>query len=367
MNDVLIDSSTQYDATRFLFAKHAVIETRNYVFPTPDSLYFIKLGKISVAGESHTITVLNAQLQHRGTRSEFEKKLPRRDQMYDVVLPKVVLSGVNWRDLVNGEKIFSKQMQIYGGTVSVFSDLSIPLGEGQPMNHFPHQLVMMIPIPVLVSQLKFHQLKVIFQQYNPETKSTGMVTVSHINGIAEHITNIPAEIKRSPQTLLSASGLFMNKVQLAARFRFDLSKYRSGQFSVDVAMDSLNKNVVNPIAQPLGRFTVKNGQMQHGTTHIEGDNFNLQGTIQVDYSDLHLTPLKSDSGRGGLKKNHLKSFFANTIFIKNANPQGGELREPTFTVGRDHHENFVAYIWTAILTGLCKTIGVPVKLVVKEN
>jgi hypothetical protein len=80
-----------------------------------------------------------------------------------------------------------------------------------------------------------------------------------------------------------------------------------------------------------------------------------------------LTPSKSNSAKGGLKKTHLKSFFANTILIKNANPQGGESRDPSFTVGRDHHENFVAYIWTAILTGLCKTIGVPAKLVVKEN
>src|SRR5262249_882834 len=152
---------------------------------------------ISLAGESRTITILNAQLQHRGSRREFESKLPRRDQIYDVTLPKVVLSRVNWLDLVNREKIFSKETEIYGGTVNVFSDLSLPLGAGQPMNHFPHQLVMMIPIPVLVSQLKFHQLKVIFQQYNPETKSTGMVTVNHINGSAEHITNIPTEIKRS--------------------------------------------------------------------------------------------------------------------------------------------------------------------------
>jgi hypothetical protein len=367
MRDVLIDSSTQYDASRFLFARHALLETRNYVFPTPDSLYFIKLGKISLAGEAHTITVSNAQLQHRGSRQEFEKKLPGRDEMYDVVLPKVVLSGVNWMDLVNGEKIFSKKTEIYGGTVSVFSDKSLPLGDQQPMNHFPHQLVMMIPVPVIVSELKFHQLKVVFRQYNPETKSTGTVICTHINGAAEHITNVPAEIKRLPFTFLSATALLMDKVPFSVRFKFDLSKYRSGQFSVDVKMDSLDRNIANPIAEPLGRFTVKKGQMQSGTTHIEGDNFNLHGTIDVHYTDLHLTPLRADSAKGGLKKNHLKSFFANTIFIKNANPQGAELRQPSFTVGRDHHQNFVAYIWTGILTGLCKTIGVPVKLVVKSN
>jgi len=367
MNDILIDSSTQYDAGRFLFAKHALLETRNYTFPTPDSLYYVRLGRISLTAEKHEVTVLNAQLQHRGSRQEFEKRLHGRDEMYDVSLPKVVLHNVNWWQLVNREKIVSTKTDFYGGTVSVFSDLSIPLGAKKPMNHFPHQLVMMIPVPVLVSELNFHQLKVIFQQYNPETRSIGMVTCTNISGTARHITNIRDQIKGLPYTSLTAKALFMNKVPMAVRFKFNLANYQSGQFSANVNMDTLNKITINPIAEPLGRFTVKNGQMQQGTAHIEGDNFNLHGTVEIFYTDLHITPLKSDSTHGELKKNHLKSFFANTVFIKNENPSGNDLRQPAVTVGRDHHQNFVAYIWTAILTGLCKTMGIPVKLVVKNE
>jgi len=367
MNDVLIDSSTQYDASRFLFAKHAVLETHNYKFPTPDSLYYVKLGKISLVGEKHEVTVLNAQLQHRGSRQEFEKKLRSRDEMYDVTLPKVVLYNVNWWQLLNREKIVSTKTDIYGGIVSVFTDLSLPLGDNKPMNHFPHQLVMMIPVPVLVPELNFHQLKVVLQQYNPETKSTGTVTCTNISGTARHITNMPGEIRRSPYTSLTAKALFMNKVPMDLRFKFNLAHYRTGQFSVDVKMDTLNKITINPIAEPLGRFTVKNGQMQQGAAHMEGDNFNVHGTVEIFYSDLHITPLKSDSAHGELKKNHLKSFFANVVFIKNENSQGKDSRQPEVSVGRDHHQNFVAYIWTAILTGVCKTIGIPVKLVVKSQ
>lgn len=367
MNNVLIDSSTQYDSSRFLFARHAVLETRNYTFPTPDSLYYVKLGKISLTGERHEVTVLNAQLQHRGSRLEFEKKLHGRDEMYDVTLPKVILKNVNWWQLVNREKIVSSKTDIYGGTVSVFSDLSLPLGAKKPMNHFPHQLVMMIPIPVLVSELNFYRLTVIFQQYNTETRSTGMVTCTNITGTARHITNMPGEIRSLPYTLLTAKALFMNKVPMTVGFKFNLANYKTGQFSVDVHMDTLNKITINPIAKPLGRFTVKDGQMQRGTAHMEGNNFILQGRVKILYTDLHITPLKSDSARGELKKSHLKSFFANIIFIKNANPQGNNLRQPEVSLGRDHHQNFVSYIWTAILTGLCKTIGIPVKLVVKER
>jgi len=367
MKDILIDSSTQYDNKRFLFAKHALIETTNYSFATPDSLYFIKLGKLSLVGEKHEVTISNAELQPRGTRQEFVKKLTTRDEMYHVVMPKIIFSGLNWWQLLNKEKIVSDKADIYGGTVSVYSDLTIPKDDAVPLNHFPHQLVMMIPQPVSVSELRFHDLKVIFTQFNPETRSMGKVTFNNINGVAKHITNIPAEIKRSPFTLLSAKSLFMNEVPLTVSLKFDLSKVKTGQFAAEVRMDTLDNHIINPIAEPLGRFTVKRGKMQQGIARVDGDNNNLHGTLELYYNDLHITPLKSDSSNGQLKRNHLKSLLGNIVYIKNENPQAGELRSPDYIIVRDHHLNFVSYIWATIMTGILKTIGVPVSLVQKNQ
>jgi len=159
----------------------------------------------------------------------------------------------------------------------------------------------------------------------------------------------------------------MNKVPMSVALKLDLSKVKTGQFSGDIRMDTLDKFIVNPIAEPLGRFTVKRGQMQQGIAHVEGDNYNLHGTIAFYYNDLHITPLKGDSSNGGLKKAHLKSFAANIIYIKNENPKGDELRKPEYTVDRDHHLNFVAYIWTTLMTGILKTIGVPVSVGLKRQ
>jgi hypothetical protein len=177
---------------------------------------------------------------------------------------------------------------------------------------------------------------------------------------------MPAEIKRSPYTFLSATGLFMNKVPLEVKFKFDLLKYRTGQFSAEVHMDTLDRSIVNPIAEPLGRFTVKSGQMQKAIANVSGDNYNTSGSIDFYYTDLHLTPLKSDRANGQLKRNHIKSFFAN-IILKNKKPKENELRKPEYIVGRDYHLNFVAYIWTTILTGICKTISIPPRLVIKKQ
>jgi hypothetical protein len=243
----------------------------------------------------------------------------------------------------------------------------LPYGPPQPKNHFPHQLVMAIPVPVLIDEIKVNDLKVKYEQYNPDTRSTGAAAFTNIDVSVQHITNIPAEIKRSRYTVLSASGLFMSKVPLTAKFKFDLLKQHTGQFTAEVHMGTLDKEIINPVAEPLGRFSVKSGQMQEAAVLIEGDNFNLHATADIHYTDLHITPLKSDSTNDGLKKNHLKSFFANILFIKNSNKPGDKLRKPVYDVDRDHIDNFVSFIWNTIMTGLLKTAGIPVKLVIKEH
>ncbi|MES1215914.1 MAG: hypothetical protein ABUT20_10380 [Bacteroidota bacterium] len=367
MNDVLIDSSTQYDAGRFLFAKQAVLETKNYSFATPDSLYFVKLGTIRLEGEKHTITLSNTALMPRGNRQQFEKKLPGRDQMYTVDLPKITMTDVDWWNLVNKEKIIAKKTAIDGGTVSIFYDESLPVGPLQPQNHFPHQLVMSIPVPVLIDELKFNNLKVIYEQYKPDTKASGTSTFTNIKGEARHITNIQAEIKKLRYTVLSASALFMNKTPLTAKFSFDLVKQKAGQFSTDIHMGALDKETINPIAESLGPFLVKSGQMQEGTVNITGDNLNLNANMDLRYTDLHITPLRPDSSSDGFKKKHFTSFIANIIFIKNDNPKGGKLRQPSYNLGRDHYDDFVSFIWHTIVAGLLKSIGIPLKLGMEKH
>jgi hypothetical protein len=160
----------------------------------------------------------------------------------------------------------------------------------------------------------------------------------------------------------------MNKTPLTTKFSFDLVKQGTGQFTTDIHMGTLDKETINPIAEPLGPFIVKSGQMQEGTVNMEGDNLNLNATMDVHYTDLHLTPLKPpDSTNEGLKKKHVTSFIANMIFIKNDNPNGGKLRKPSYNLGRDHYDNFVSFVWHTIVKGLLKSIGIPVKLGMEKH
>jgi hypothetical protein len=366
INDVLIDSSTQFDTKRFLFAKHATIKTKYYMMPTPDSLYFFKTGEISISGEQHSVTALDIELKPRGNRQWFESKQSHRKEMYHMVIPKIVLSDVDWWAMVNHEKFITKKAEISGGLFSIFLDRSLPHNASIKIDNFPQQMLMEVKIPISVNKVELRKLNITYEEYNPEANKGGIAYFDNINGEMNYVSNISTDIKKHPVLKFAAKGLFMHHVPMDGSFNLDLSKYKTGDFTADVKMDTLDKETINPIAEPLSLFSVKTGQMQKAIAHVEGNNFNAKAKLGFAYTDLRITPLKKTDQNVQIKNKHVTSFIANTFLIKNNNPaKGKELRQPEYAVERDHHGNFFNMIWITILTGILKTIGIPVKLVVK--
>ena len=159
----------------------------------------------------------------------------------------------------------------------------------------------------------------------------------------------------------------MHEVPFSATFRFNLVKHKTGDFSVNMHMGSMDSAIVNPISRPMGLFSFKSGELQQSSGHVEGDNLLATSNLELLYKDLHITPLKRDKGdTTNLKKKTVTSFIANTFFVKDANPSKGEdIRKPTVTVQRDHYDGFFRFVWKSVLAGVLKTIGVPQKYMKK--
>jgi hypothetical protein len=74
LKDLLIDSSTQYDANRFLFAKNADLSLGKYSLPTPDSLYFFSCSSLSISAESRRLTASALNLLLGLLKKRFNKR-----------------------------------------------------------------------------------------------------------------------------------------------------------------------------------------------------------------------------------------------------------------------------------------------------
>ena len=366
MNDIRIDSCTQFDKSRFLFAKHALLGLSNFSLRTPDSLYLFKAGNISISGEQHAVTLLNTELMPRYGREEFEKRLSTRRELFHISIPRITLTDIDWWAMINKEKILVKEAAIFDGNINAFFDLSLPRRSIINIKNFPHQMLMKLPLMLLVKKLDVHRFKISYEEYHPDIKKSGFLTLDNIKGIITNTSNIPLEIKKQPIAVFSGSCRFMKQVPLSLKLQFDLSKSSTGAFTADLNIAAMEKESINPIAGPMGLFTLKSGHFQEGKAHVEGDNLLAKGKVAMYYSDLSITPLKEQfDEHGKLKKKHLTGFIANTFLIKKSNPEHGQFREPDFSVYRDHHANFFNFVWMAVMTGILKTVGIPSRFVIK--
>lgn len=362
ISKLLIDSSTQYDKDRFLFAKKAELSCKDYTTTTPDSLYRFKIGYLSVHAQTHVMIAEDVSLTPRDSKEEFEKKLSFRKDRYAMSFPKVVFQDVDWWSFANNEYFFSKKADVYNAKISDYIDGSLPKVPSVKQDNFPSQLLMRIPLKINLEKVNFHQLNIVYEAYNPISKQSSSIYFANIYGVLNNITNVSSQIKKNTKTKFSGTGLFMKQIPLTCKFQFDLSKYKMGDFSIDINLAETNKEVLNSFTEPLSLFTIKSGTMQQGNAHIEGNNFFAKCRLLMLYNDLHLTPLKKDNDSDDLKKKTFTSFIANTFLIKNNNPsRGGAPRNAEILIQRKEKDGYFALVWRAMLTGIVKTIGIPEK------
>jgi hypothetical protein len=359
MKELLIDSTTQFNKNRFLFSRFAEINFKNFKLPTKDNLYWFNAGSVSISANNKKLIASNVSLKPGMTKKEFQKKLKYRQVMYNIAIPRLQLQAINWWNLFNGEGLQAEELDINKAKCTIYLDRTLQPAN-KPPNDFPHQLLYSLNVPVQIKKLNLKRAAIVYQEYNPLSKNTGTVYLTSVNARVTNLTNETDVIKWNNKTVLTATAIFMHKAQLKTRFQFNLSKIKTGAFITNIQMGAMDNEVLNPIAEPMGLFQIKSGNLQKATASIQGNNYSASGKVLVLYDDLHITPLKpAGSDTTEIRKKHLVSFFANTFIVKNENPsKGQEPRSADASFKRLVGSDLFNLVWKTMLVGTLKTIGV---------
>jgi hypothetical protein len=360
MNDVLLDSSTQHDRKGFLFAKQATLAIKQFSMRTTDSLYTVQFAAINLSATEDKLSASGISIRPRLSRQQFRERHSQRKEMYELFIQRLSLLQVDWWSLANEGKLLAEKAVIDGAACKVFLDRSLPFRDIRPDN-FPQQLLMRLPVAVSIATVQLNGSDLSYSEYNPGMNKTGTIYISSMKGQLTNVTNIREQISRKKILAINASGLFMHRVPMSMGFQFDLSKYKTGDFSMSLDIGKADSSVLNPVTAPLGEFMIKKGQIEKGTARVWGDNFKTHGKGELRYKDLYLIALKKhDDETGRIEKKTVASKLANAILIKNNNPSGDEeIRRVEPQLERESKLSFFAFVWKTIFLGILKTIGLP--------
>lgn len=353
--DIKIDSSTINDSTRFLFAKDAVVFIKGFSQVTPGNKYHFDIDSIAVRPLYGTLQFYDLKLEPEGTKEEFGKRVGHQQDRYDIKIKKGYVQNIDWFSILSEDGFYGDAIKIDGGVINIYHDRSLPDGPVKS-NNFPHQMLMKAPFPVAIKKMLIKDLFVSYEELNPVSGHTGIVEFYNINGEINNLVNIPSAIEKNPFVTINASADFMNAGKLNAVFRFDLTKEKTGDFSVDATLGTMDGLRLNKITEGLALIKIKSLQVDKLQTHIAGSGKSANGNVQFTYHDLAFDVLKNDDGE--LKKRGLFSFIANTIMINKSNPAKENKPAKQFSISRQHdpHRSFFNLVWKTLLDGVLKTV-----------
>jgi len=351
-DDIEIDSLTQFDTTRFLYAKHAAIYLPNYSFRTSDSLYFVKADSIILHAAQKTLNATGLAITPRYNKQEFSKKLTFYKDRYDIKFDSASFNNVDWYHLISGEGFSATSVLLVNGSMEVYVDRNIPLSSKSKVGNYPHQLIMKLDLPAQVDTINIKNFTFNYKELNPKTQKVGVVIFNNIDGTITNVTNIKERIAANKIMLVKAHGHLMEKADINATFAFDLTKTKNGDFSVDADLGPMDGTALNPATTVLGMFEINSLSIKKLSTHVSGNNNNANSTVFFVYDDLKITALKQDDS-GKLKHRGFISFVANTFVINKSNTS----KKTKGYFKRDVHRSFFYLIWKTILQGITSTVA----------
>lgn len=358
--DILLDSTTQFDRRRFFFTKTGRINLRDYTLNTDDGLYQLNIQDVQIQTHVRNIQLSKLQFKPRLTKANFYNRVKVARDIYELQISQVNLADVDWWSSMAEESLLVHKVDLKGGGIRIYKDRSKPPEPESKVGKYPHQLLLKAPLQMKIDSMQVHDFDVAYTELNPKSGQTGTVQFSRINGIIEHVSNIPAEIQKNRVCKIEARALFMKKAPLKAEFLLDLPNASKGNFRVNMSMGAMNGADLNSITVPLGLLRVNSINIKSLEASVKGNNYSATGTVKFLYNDLNITALKEAGDT--LKKRGLLSFIANTFVLKKENPaRGRPARVEPGNWLRDTHKSFFNLVWKTIFAGAGKTIGYKVK------
>ncbi len=363
-NKILIDATTEYDTTRFLFAKEAMISLKDYSFRTSDGFYFLKADAVSISAPKNTMEITGFSLKPAMSRTAFDKATGFRKEQYDITVGSMGINQINWWDLLNEDGLTADTIKISDSKVKVYMNRSLPAPQKSKVGSFPHQLLMKLELPVKINKIKVAGLDLQYEEYNPKSGKSAEISFDNTSGTISNITNQAGEIGKDPYMRVSAQSFFMRDAPMQSDFSFDLAHYKEGIFQVDMKLTKIKKEQLEKVANGLGLFSIKSLNIKSLQAHVDGNDKLGKGTVLLLYDDLKVVPLKKDDDKkDGMKERNLLGFVINSFVIKGSNPSGNEKpRNPTEQFVRENDKSFFNLVWKSILVGILKTVGANPKL-----
>jgi len=349
--DLLIDSVTQKDTSRFYCFKDVQVEVNNFARPSDNGLYRYTIKQL-------LYSTLTSQLQAYGVGlvpaadSVFIKRNVRTWFTFNT--DTLELSHFNFLKYNKYRMLNAANLTFRRGNFIVSTNPATKPPKGNRLLTFPNVAVHLLHNDLTLDTVDLNNINITYRGHGKKSHKQGMLSFNNTNGSIYNITNNEAALARNNTMKLQLSSRLMDSGPMEADMTFNLTdSARSYTYKGTVGLMDLED--LNKATMPFGLVKITSGWLDQLSFDIKANRYVSQGNVSFLYHDLKIHVLKIDTATHQYRHRAIVSLLANALIVKRNNP------DRIGYIPRTYEVKYVSQPDTAFFKSVWKTLAIGIK------
>jgi len=357
VSDILIDSLSQFDTTRFYHTRTIDIDMPGLRYETPDSFYYVSFDRLQIATLYRQVTLSGLKYAPRMDKAEYFKRKQQAKDMVLLAFPTIRLEDIDLHRFVRSQKLYAGSLHIDSGTVAIANDLRYPKKPTNKIGKSPHQLLLKLKQPIKIDSVLMNNVDISYAEVSKKYMKEGQITFNRTSGVFHNVTNDSVALLQDKTMVANLSTYMMNTGRLDVEFTFDMLDKR-GAHSYKGKLGPMNGKPLNRIITPLLNAEVASANIKGLSFDVKADDYRSRGSLRFDYNNMRLNLLANDQ-HGEKSSKKVISFLANSFIINDSNPDAnGKYHTGRINFVRPEDFSFFKALWQSLLQGIKECAGI---------
>lgn len=366
--DFLVDSLSQTDKKRVLYCRSIGFAIGNYTTVTKDKMYTIKVDSVMGSLTQKKMVVKGAKVIPMHAELPFSRKYAVQKDRYHLSFENIGFEDVDFLRLNASGDLQMRKLTIGPARIAVFMNRELPPPNFDKARNFPIAALKRAPMGISIDTVHVAQVDVAYTEYNPQSGEKGTVHLKKLSGNVVNVSNDSLLLAKKRHAYANLTAYIMERGKMDVAIDFDLGA-KDLAFSYQGKIGSFDLKILNPLAKPLGLVAIESGKVEAATFLVKANQYGAKGTVKFLYNDLKIQLLAPKNGQP--EKKGVLSFLANTLLVKNNNPdKGGAARVAQIVHRRESQASFFNLMWKSVFVGIRENVGlgmVPMKKMAKPK
>jgi len=278
-----------------------------------------------------------------------------RKTKFQVFLPQLKISGIDYKSLFLGWKYQAHIIQIKEASLDILVSMYKPNKRDTAKTLMPNELFSSIKEVINLDSLSMINSEIKYCESYTAHSKPAVITFNNMNINAIGITNYR---NNGDTVVIYANSSFMNTGLMNGILYVPLT---SQKFSMHYlgSLSRMDLKKLNSFIEIAEHKRIKSGTVQTANFDIQVKDGHSKGYVRAVYKDFSLALLDSRTGSEKGIMNRIKSFIANAFKLHGTNEKdnSGILKLGKVQWTRKQDDNFTSFAWFSLRSGIANIVG----------